>query len=137
MPRLSDEQAEMVARSVSVVGTARRGRVTARDVCALLDYNAAHGVTSYAGYAKDRGGARMLAIARELGLYDPSTQRRRERVGEDARLVGKWIQEGRTAAGKGGGEYGAPAGGRAANGRRGDGDDVRTGRERGRGERPR
>lgn len=109
MPRLTDDQVERMARSVSVVGAARRGRVGAQDVCALLDYNAAHGVSSYAGYGTDREGKRMLALAREVGLYDASTARRGERVAAEARLVGKWIQEERTAAGKGGGELGAPA----------------------------
>ena len=109
VPRLTEAQADRIARSVSVVGTARRGRVTAQDVCRLLDYNARHSVSSYADYAGNADGKRMLAVAREIGVFDASTERRGKRVERDARLVGRWIQEERTASGKGGGEYGAPA----------------------------
>ncbi len=136
VPRLTEAQADRIARSVSVVGTARRGRVTARDVCRMLDYNARHRVSSYSGYAKDAKGARMLAVAREIGVFDASTERRGERVARDAGLVGRWIQEERAATGRGGGELGAPARSRAVDGR-GGGEDgpgeasrVRAGRSR-------
>ena len=108
VPRLNEAQTELIAMSVSVVGTARRGRVSAKDVCGLLDYNARFRISSYAGYGRDGEARRMLALAREIGVFDDSTGRRAKRVGDDVRLVGKWIQEERTESGMGGGEYGAP-----------------------------
>ena len=74
-----------------------------------------------------------MGPARALGVFDEGLARQTERARRDARLVGRWIQEERTAAGAGGGEYGAPAGARGERVRRdeesghaGDG-----GRERG------
>lgn len=120
LPSLSDEQVERIARSVSVVGRTSDARLTAADVCSMLDYNAEHGVTGYASYGPGPAARRAEATARALGVFDEGLTRQTERARRDARLVGRWIQEERTAAGAGGGEYGAPAGARVERARRGE-----------------
>lgn len=136
VPRLNDAQVELVARSVTVVGRAEKGRFSAAQVCDLLDYNAEHGVASYDGYGEGAEAARMREMARALGMFDAAVAERARRTRDDVAIVGKWIQQDRTEAGAGGFEYGSPGrGSEGARRRRGAG--PGDGGDRGRGPRGR
>lgn len=131
VPKLTAEQVKTVARSVSVVGTAARGEVSARDVCALLDYNAAHSISAPDSYGAGEEAARMRELAKKIGIFDKGAEIREERVRRDAELVGKWIQQDRSEAGAGGAGYGEPGQSRGAEERRrankGRGEDLERG----------
>ena len=130
VPKLTGEQVRAVARSVSVIGETRRGEVTAKDVCALLDYNAAHSVDSLKSYGKGREAAKMRELAEKIGMFDAGAEKREKRVQRDAELVGKWIQQDRSEAGAGGAGYGEPAQSGPDGARRRAGSDHGEGRER-------
>ncbi len=104
---LSEEQIERVASSIrasTAHGVPRD--IRAADIARLLDYNGRHGVTGNADYGAGPEARAMAELARKVGIFDSAgraAQTRRAR--EDARLVGRWLQEDRSAAGAGGGSY--------------------------------
>ena len=107
-PDLTNAQIEAVCAAVERVGSRSvDGGVTAHDVCELLDYNAAHSVTSRADYGRGAEARRMAGLADRIGLFDEvRVTRQTRRLRQDVATVGAWIQQERTESGFGGREAG-------------------------------
>lgn len=104
---LTEEQISRVAASMRA-STAHRvpSNVRAADLVRLLDYNARHGVTSLSAYGDGPEAREMAKLAARVGIFDAAAKSEKtKQIRDDARLVGRWLQETRSAAGAGGASF--------------------------------
>ena len=107
---LTDEQIERVARSIKATSSSRVAEgIRAADVAKLLSYNSEHGIKSLSSYGTGPEAESMRILAARLGLFSARSKEQSARTADDARLVGKWLQEDRSESGAGGGAYGEPS----------------------------
>lgn len=104
---LTEEQLARVASSMRAsTSHGVPSNVRAADLVRLLDYNAKHSITSVSAYGDGPEARTMARLASQVGIFNaPAKAEKTKQIRDDARLVGRWLQETRSAAGAGGGSF--------------------------------
>lgn len=106
---LTDGQIARVASSMRAsTSHGVPSNVRAADLVRLLDYNAKHDITSVSAYGDGPEARAMARLASRVGIFDASAKvEKTKQIRDDARLIGRWLQETRSAVGAGGGSFSA------------------------------
>lgn len=104
---LTEEQLVRVASSMRAsTSHGAPSNVRAADLVRLLDYNAKHNIASVSAYGDGPEARAMARLAAQVGIFNASAKAEKtKQIRADARLVGRWLQETRSAVGAGGGSF--------------------------------